>query len=68
MAVRQFLYALRREVLRNPVPDKCPEVGVQGFYTPFGVRCFGTLLLLFPFYVAAVFLYALRREVLRNLM
>ena len=40
---RTFLYALRREVLRN-APRATERVAADGmrFYTPFGVRCFGT--------------------------
>jgi len=37
---RVFLYALRREVLRNG--DAIDSGQEWGFYTPFGVRCFGT--------------------------
>jgi len=37
-----FLYALRREVLRN-LTDAGTRALEVGFYTPFGVRCFGTL-------------------------
>jgi len=64
----EFLYALRREVLRNMAARiSLFEVDLAGFYTPFGVRCFGTVL---GERVASrlpeMFLYALRREVLRN--
>ena len=39
-----FLYALRREVLRNARALANRWSGPFGsFYTPFGVRCFGTL-------------------------
>jgi len=36
-----FLYALRREVVRNVFLVEKP-IGEDGFYTPFGVRWFGT--------------------------
>ena len=36
-----FLYALRREVLRN-IMSLMVLVGLASLYTPFGVRCFGT--------------------------
>ena len=36
-----FLYALRREVLRNGASTSSPGRAMC-FYTPFGVRCFGT--------------------------
>ena len=38
-----FLYALRREVVRNTGSRVRPRSAVTGFYTPFGVRWFGTL-------------------------
>jgi len=38
-----FLYALRREVLRNTFLLLLALLVLSGFYTPFGVRCFGTL-------------------------
>jgi len=37
-----FLYALRREVVRNRDLIRLLECA-DSFYTPFGVRCFGTL-------------------------
>ena len=37
----RFLYALWREVLRNPAEQWAREL-IRRFYTPFGVRCFGT--------------------------
>ena len=37
-----FLYALRREVLRNTSPRISVTRYATSFYTPFGVRCFGT--------------------------
>jgi len=40
---RLFLYALRREVLRNTFLLLLALLVLSGFYTPFGVRCFGTL-------------------------
>ena len=40
--VRRFLYALRREVLRNQIPLLAWPQPSRSFYTPFGVRCFGT--------------------------
>ena len=42
VALVRFLYALRREVVRNwSTPTKAPH-GRHCFYTPFGVRWFGT--------------------------
>jgi hypothetical protein len=43
-AAPAFLYALRREVLRNVTitEDEAADTD-RCFYTPFGVRCFGTL-------------------------
>ena len=65
-----FLYALRREVLRNrcrPKAWRSNAYPVACFYTPFGVRCFGTGTEPSGPYGALEFLYALRREVLRNI-
>jgi len=64
----QFLYALRREVLRNSLPAlRLLAQWLRRFYTPFGVRCFGTCEKPMATTVREAFLYALRREVLRNL-
>ena len=64
---KKFLYALRREVVRN-WDASVRQLAHECFYTPFGVRWFGTS----AEYgddrpsSGAVFLYALRREVVRN--
>ncbi len=64
----RFLYALRREVLRNSWTSSAPPVRCKCFYTPFGVRCFGTGTRCERWRPpCSRFLYALRREVLRNL-
>jgi len=58
-SMREFLYALRREVLRNGL--EVTEVNIS-----FGVRCFGTA----EGEVPLLFLFSgqhlVRREVLRN--
>jgi len=64
--LRAFLYALRREVLRNMLATQ-QKRREASFYTPFGVRCFGTVKGTVKKHdTYNEFLYALRREVLRN--
>ncbi len=62
-----FLYALRREVLGNATSWLgYGTTAMHSFYTPFGVRCLGTLHVSGVSEPPDMFLYALRREVLGN--
>ena len=66
VVIDEFLYALRREVLRNSCRGRSASTPPRCFYTPFGVRCFGTSRSSPGWSTSDTFLYALRREVLRN--